>query len=47
VTDPYRDTDSGGIPRWAKLMGIIVAILVVMVIIMMLLPGGHGPSRHL
>jgi hypothetical protein len=34
-------------PRWVKVSGIIVAILVLLIVITMLISGGgHGPSRH-
>lgn len=36
----------GGLPRWAKVVALIVAILALLIIIVMLLPGGHGPGRH-
>lgn len=42
---PYPDTADGeGTPRWVKVSGIIVAVLVVLVGIMLL--AGHGPGRH-
>ena len=36
-----------GAPRWVKVLGIIVIILVLLIFIIMLLPGDHGPGRHL
>ena len=34
-------------PRWVKLSGIIVIILVLMIVIMKFIVGGdHGPGRH-
>ena len=33
-----------GTPRWVKVSGIIVIVLVVLVAIMLL--SGHGPGRH-
>jgi hypothetical protein len=42
---PYSDTeDDAGTPRWVKVSGVIVAVLVVLVGIMLL--AGHGPGRH-
>ena len=44
------DGDSGtGIPRWVKVVGIVVAVLAVLVVIVLLVGGGggHGPSRHM
>ena len=35
-----------GMPRWVKVSGIIVAVLVLLVIVL-LASGGHGPRRHL
>ena len=36
-----------GMPRWVKLMGVAVVVLVmVAVLAMMLLGGDHGPGRH-
>lgn len=57
MTDPprYPDAEPGtgagpdrgeGMPRWVKVFGIIVALLVVLVAAMILLSGGHGPGRH-
>jgi hypothetical protein len=37
-----------GIPRWVKVFGITVAVLLTVMILIMLLSGGqHGPGRHL
>jgi hypothetical protein len=33
-----------GTPRWVKVFGIVVIVLVVLVAIMLL--AGHGPGRH-
>jgi len=58
MADPPRSPDTGGdtgvgpdrgegMPRWVKVLGIIVAVVVLLIVIVMLLPGGgHGPSRH-
>jgi hypothetical protein len=36
-----------GMPRWVKLMGIALVVLVVaMVVAMLVLGGDHGPGRH-
>ena len=55
---PEFDDDSGAvyeresarrIPRWLKVVGIVVAVVILLVVIMMLISpgeGGHGPSRH-
>ncbi|MFD1116550.1 hypothetical protein ACFQ3A_19480 [Sphaerisporangium aureirubrum] len=37
--------DGTGIPRWVKVTGIVVAVLVVLVVAL-LLTGEHGPGRH-
>jgi hypothetical protein len=53
--DPDTGEDAGvaadhgsppGMPRWVKVSGIIVAVLVLLVVIVMLISGGHGPRRH-
>jgi hypothetical protein len=36
-----------GMPRWVKVSGIIVAVLVLLLVIVLLVSGGHGPRRHL
>ena len=54
MTDPPRSPDTGvgpdrgeGMPRWVKVSGIIVIILVLLVGIMLFIGrGGHGPRRH-
>jgi hypothetical protein len=36
-----------GMPRWVKLMGVTLVVLVVVAVLaMMLLGGDHGPGRH-
>lgn len=47
------DRESGTvIPRWLKVVGIVVAVLALLVIAMLVVGdggsggGGHGPSRH-
>lgn len=43
----HRDRVSGvppAIPRWVKVSGIVVAVLVLIVVVMLL--SGHGPGRH-
>lgn len=46
---PAREPTTGA-PRWVKLAGIPLAILLVLIVAMMLLGGGgggqHGPGRH-
>jgi hypothetical protein len=37
-----------GIPRWVKVSGIVVLVLVLLVVIIMFANGGrHGPGRHI
>jgi hypothetical protein len=53
---PSPDNDSGmvydresppGIPRWVKVVGIVVAVVALLVVVMLLVGGGgHGPQRH-
>lgn len=40
--------DCRGAPRWVKVFGIIIAVVVLLLVILMLTrgPGGHGPDRH-
>jgi hypothetical protein len=35
-----------GMPRWLKVSGIIVAVLVLLLVIVLLVSDGHGPRRH-
>jgi hypothetical protein len=36
-----------GAPRWAKVFGVIVSVLILLLIIILIADGGtHGPSRH-
>ena len=50
MTDPPRPSDSGehGVPRWVKVLGIVVAVVVLLVVVVMLtgVGGEHGPWRH-
>jgi hypothetical protein len=44
-----HDTSRGGppgVPRWVKVSGIVVAILVLALVAVMLIGGDHGPGRH-
>ncbi|MCQ4122666.1 hypothetical protein [Rhodococcus tibetensis] len=53
--DPSRpDEDRGShprrepTPRWVKVVGLVVGVLLVLVILVMVFGGGnHGPGRHL
>jgi hypothetical protein len=48
-----RDLQSGpaqppGMPRWVKVFGITLAVLLAVMLLAMLVSGGqHGPGRHL
>jgi hypothetical protein len=52
---PNHEGDAGltedrppAMPRWVKISGIAITVLVLLVVIMMLASGGtHGPGRHL
>lgn len=39
----------GGVPRWVKVIGIVVAVVVVLVVLAQVtgIAGDHGPGRHL
>jgi hypothetical protein len=54
---PPPEDDSGmvddresapGIPRWVKVVGIVLAVVGLLVLVMLLVGGGggHGPRRH-
>jgi hypothetical protein len=39
--------NTGSTPRWVKLSGIVVLVLVLLFVVIMLIAGGsHGPGRH-
>jgi hypothetical protein len=45
--DPSDDTGAGpGIPRWVKVFGIIVLVLVLLFVISLLAGVRHGPGLH-
>jgi hypothetical protein len=50
MVDPPRHPDpgeDGGMPRWVKVLGIVVAVVVLLVVATMLVGGGgHRPRRH-
>jgi hypothetical protein len=47
MADPPRSPDTGGIPRWVKVYGIIVLVLALLAIVMLLIGGGgHTPRPH-
>jgi hypothetical protein len=35
-----------GTPRWAKVLGIILAIVILLFVVLLLTRGPHGPRRH-
>ncbi len=35
-----------GVPRWVKVFGIIVIVVVLLVVARMFIGGEHGPGRH-
>lgn len=53
--EPTRQSETPGIPRWVKVSGIIALVVALLLVIMLLIgsvfpgviPGGHGPMRHL
>ena len=55
MADPSRVPDAGagasrypGTPRWVKVSGIFVLVLVVLLVVAMAASGGqHGPMRHM
>jgi hypothetical protein len=49
----YIDPDVGpdhepptGTPRWVKVVGIIVIVVILALLMVGLVTGGHGPGRH-
>ena len=43
----YDRESTTGIPRWVKVVGLILAVLALVVVVVLLAGGGeHGPSRH-
>ena len=36
-----------GAPRWAKVFGIIAAVVLVLFLVLLLTGSNHGPGRHL
>ena len=42
----YDDESSTGIPRWVRVVGIILAVAALLVVIVLIAGGGHGPRRH-
>jgi hypothetical protein len=51
MADPSRYPDSredSGVPRWVKVIGILVIVVVLLVVVILLVGGGgeHGPGRH-
>ena len=43
----YEQESASGIPRWVKVVGVVVAVLVLLVVVVMLVGGGgHRPRRH-
>lgn len=44
----YDRESPPGIPRWVKVVGIVVAVVALLVVVMLLVGGGggHGPQRH-
>ena len=45
---PYPNSrEETGMPRWVKVLGIVVAVVVLLVVALMFVGGGeHGPGRH-
>lgn len=41
------DEQPPGVPRWLKVTGLVVGLVVLILVVAMLLVGGdHGPGRH-
>jgi hypothetical protein len=35
-----------GVPRWVKVFGLVVVIMLLVLLVAMLAGGSHGPGRH-
>jgi hypothetical protein len=44
MAEPLRHPPT---PRWVKLSGIVVGVLVLLAVVVMLVGGHHGPGRHM
>ena len=44
MADPVPEADDAGMPRWVKVFGIVIIVLVLLVGAMLL--AGHGPGQH-
>lgn len=53
MSEAPRDADPGaddypGMPRWVKVLGVLLAALILLILLMMVWGGGgHGPWRHM
>ncbi|MEV6600053.1 hypothetical protein AB0M36_24845 [Actinoplanes sp. NPDC051346] len=51
MADPDGPSSGGepGVPRWVKVIGVVVATLIALVVLAQVtgLAGDHGPGRHL
>jgi hypothetical protein len=50
MSQTHLEPDRGsaaGTPRWVKVFGIVVALVLLVVIVMVAAGGSHGPDRHL
>ncbi|MEV0856775.1 hypothetical protein ACWFPY_29525 [Nocardia fluminea] len=49
MTDPTpRSRPASHTPRWVKVTGIVIAILVALLVVGLIIGGGeHGPGRHM
>lgn len=47
MTEP-PNVSPPGVPRWVKVFGLVLAVLVLLTVVVMLASDGrHGPGRHL
>jgi hypothetical protein len=43
----YEEEPRSGVPRWVRILAIVLAVLALLVVVGLLIGGGHqGPSRH-
>ena len=40
-------TGPPGVPRWVKISGALVAVILLVLVVIMVLGGNHGPGRHM
>ena len=47
MVQPPNEGAPPSMPRWVKVFGIVVIVVIVLGVILRLVGGNHGPGRHL